>query len=104
MLQIILNYFFGIPTSRQLKIAEKVSIHLEKETNELVEKNRKEREFIERYDLLKLKCDLKYAREYALDFGLSSKELKMKISHIKEEYFKSHSKHLEKYLRTKDWY
>ncbi|MEZ9233857.1 hypothetical protein AB4259_22665 [Vibrio amylolyticus] len=104
MIRLALNYLFGIPTSRQLDVIEKVSLHLEKQSDELVEKQRKELDFIYRYDLLKLKCNLDYAREHALGFGLSSQELEMELSQIKEEYFKSHSRHIEKYLNTKHWY
>ena len=104
MIRLVLNYLFGIPTSRQLEVVEKVSVHLEKESDELVEKQRKELDFIDRHDLLELKCNLTYAREHALDFSLSPQELEMKLSQIKEEYFKSHSRHIEKYLKTKHWY
>lgn len=104
MFKLMLNYFFGIPTKTQIDIYSKISEGIENETSKLVEVQRKELDFIERHDLLKLKCDLIYAREYATAMNVSSQELNIKISEIKQEYFVHHSRHLEKYLNTQEWY
>ncbi|EKO3656958.1 hypothetical protein M3908_003460 [Vibrio metschnikovii] len=106
MIRFILNYFFGlfIPTRRQLNVIASVSESLENESSKLVVRQKKELDFIERHDLLKLKVDLKYARELAVDFGISQKDLEIELSKIKREYFLSHNKHLEKYLKKQHWY
>ncbi|MGR5530859.1 hypothetical protein ACPV40_14800 [Vibrio alfacsensis] len=104
MFRLMLNYFLGIPTKTQVDTYSKVSEYIENETSKLVKEQRKELDFIERHDLLKLKCDLIYAREYATTMAVSSEELNMKISEIKQEYFANHSRHLEKYLNTQEWY
>ncbi len=106
MIKFFLNYFFGIsmPTRRQLDALASVSESLESESSKLAERQKKEFEFIERHDLLKLKCDLNYARERAVDFGASQKDLEIELSKIKREYFLSHNKHLEKYLKKQHWY